>query len=279
MLVLWGHGTRAFPVVDVRQTAPDPEALGPDVMTAERVGKQIGEEVSDSPAAPDIIGYDACRMASRRDRRPLARDVPGGGSSSARWSPSRPAAGPTSSCSTSCGRDWTTPKPWPPPSCEAYAASVDVPATGAWSPWTSARCTTVLAAGPAASWSTSAHRPRRWTSSPPRRVRTSCDDTDLVDLGALMRRLDRRGPTEPNEFATDGAQGAASRRRWHDAPSGNLAGRDGLSVRVGCPRGARTASTSGSPIRAGTRCLPDLPVEKASPSRRRVATKAAAPPD
>ena len=89
LLVLWGHGELFFPSVAPPPAVP--AADGPTVQSAEpsasvpAADELVAEltpehsvmgAVDEQPAAPDIIGYDACRMATVSNVQTLANALP-----------------------------------------------------------------------------------------------------------------------------------------------------------------------------------------------------------
>ena len=222
LLVLWGHGERAFPVIGGFPVVPTAAQLTA-AFTTPIPGLPL-------PLQPDLIGYDACRMASAETVLKLA-----GTFSDAVFIGSmvpEPASG------------------WPYVSLlqtlnprrsnmavaaaivEAYAASVDVP------DW----CLTAVELGLVGTGPyglAGAVQDLKTNAPPPSAVdffdaaagADTYDDSDLVDLGALMRRLSIKAPDPRMDEVRKMVRTATFARR----ASGSLAGRDGLSVRVGLP--------------------------------------------
>ena len=135
---------------------------------------------------------------------------------------------------------------------EAYAASVDT-ATGAWSPWTSATVAGNGASVPrCGAADSSAVAPRAVDFFAAAEGADILDDIDMVDLGALMRRLDLKAPPpEPDESAL-GAQGDDGGRAAGTWPAGTA----WRSASV-CPRGSSTVRGRPNPSWTAA-CFPDL---------------------
>jgi hypothetical protein len=242
MLVLWGHGSRAFQGTTGTRSAglvAKLDDLGPDVATPTRVHDGL-----DTCLPPHIIGYDACRMASVTTVQTLAESFP-----KALFIGSmvpEPASGwPYFDMFGALGQKEWGPRAVANALVEAYAASVE---TDDW-------CLVVvdlarLAKGPGLDDDelgiTESTRPSLdealqalIDSRPPDPVTFYAaaegadilDDTNMADLGALMRRLDVFRPSIEARAVRRALRGAILARR----AAGNLAGRDGLAVRVGLP--------------------------------------------
>jgi hypothetical protein len=226
MLVLWGHG-----FLGVRGATASAVPAAAEVVSA------FAGVAGGSPELPDIIGYDACRMATAPTVLTLAQALPGAvfiGSMIP-----EPASGwPYSEVLRILAAD-TVPESVAATIVQAYAASVDV------ADWCllALRLTDIggidgpLDRALQALQEVDAPDPAEFFAAAS--GADTLDDTDLVDLGALMRRL------------TDRTAYGASRDSLHEAAtnvretirtatiarraSGNLAGRDGLSVRLVLP--------------------------------------------
>ena len=220
LLVLWGHGDRAFPIV----------GGFPDVPTADELVTAFTSPAEGFPLKPELIGYDACRMASAETVLKLTGTFsdavfigsmvpePASGWPYVALLRTLLAGGSTAAVAAAI--------------VEAYAASVDV------RDW----CLTAVELGligPSPYGLAGAVDDLKATVAPPSAVdffdaasgADTFDDSDLVDLGALMRRLSVKAPSPPmDEVRTRLRQATLARRG-----SGSLAGRDGLSVRVGMP--------------------------------------------
>jgi hypothetical protein len=234
LLVLWGHGARGLP----GQTKPFIVPAADEVITA------FSGPADTTPPAPHIIGYDACRMASATTVMTLARVLDKSvfiGS----MIPEPVSGWPyTELLRILC--DNSDPKAAAAAIVQAYAASVDVPdwclaafdlakIGDASGPLAKALKAVNAAALPGASDFYSAASGA-----------DTLDDTDLVDLGALMRRLTDRPVTTTSSSkavadakalvaAADGVRLAIREATVMRRASGNLAGRDGLSVLVKVP--------------------------------------------
>jgi hypothetical protein len=226
MLVLWGHG-----FLGVRG------ATASAVPAAEEVVSAFAGAAGSAPKAPDIIGYDACRMATAPTVLTLAQELPQAvfiGSMIP-----EPASGwPYSEVLHVLATD-TVPESVAAAIVQAYAGSVDV------ADWCllALRLTDIGGTGGPldialkALFGVDAPTPADFFAAAS--GADTLDDTDLVDLGALMRRLTdrsayRTGRDSLHEAATgvrDTIRTATIARR----ASGNLAGRDGLSVRLLLP--------------------------------------------
>jgi hypothetical protein len=218
LLVLWGHGARAFANGAAASSVPD------------------GEEVATAFAAqdippPDIVGYDACQMATVSTIRALAEAFPAAifiGSMVP-----EPASGwpyfqllgildqPRSAEAVAAAL------------VEAYAGSVSVPdwcmvavrlsQVGQTGAGLTARIQQLMA-------TTAPDRIKFFAAADGADIR---EDTNVADLGALMRRLIAQGPNPEAEKV-----GAAIRScRLTRRAAGTLAGREGIGVRIGLPWG------------------------------------------
>jgi hypothetical protein len=242
MLVLWGHG-----FLGVRG---DPTIAVPP---AEEVVSAFAGAAGTGPTHPDIIGYDACRMATAPTVLTLAQGLPKAvfiGSMIP-----EPATGwPYSEVLRVLATDAAA-EPVAAAIVQAYAASVDVP------DW----CLLALrlsALGARNGPLDKALKGLRKVKPPTpadffaaASGADTLDDTDLVDLGALMRRL-----TDRTAFRT-------SRVSLHDAAaqvravirsatiarraSGNLGGRDGISVQLLLPPLPPPPPPPAAPVGAG----------------------------
>jgi hypothetical protein len=257
MLVLWGHGRDAFP-----SKAPLARKVVAAVPSADTIVDVFTGD--GKPGRPNIIGYDACRMAMVETALTLRK---------------------LSHIPTS-----TDDK-----ACHLIASMVPEPATG-WpyfqvlelltGPWSNKADT--VAAGLIEAYGASVGTPD-WsmvaidlakvdplaaaltgliaaTAPTPLELLMAAagadifDDTDRADLGALMRRLNadaaNAGLPDPYPQARDVlvALGAA---RGSYSSGGRLKGRDGLAVRVGLPPGSSPSSVAAW---AGwDNYLPDVP--------------------
>lgn len=247
MLVLWGHGARAFPTISQedldslrsRTRAPDPltDRLASNVPTAGRLIANISPFGANPLKPPDIIGYDACRMATLTTVLTLAECFPDAyfiGSTVPEPATGWPYFQIMQILGTGWGLDAVATA-----LVEAYAASVD---SGDW-------C--MVALNFALAQTDREHgRPglrqeldKLLASRPPSAVdfysaaqsADLLDDTNLADLGALLRRMERNGsPAKAKNLRTALLQSIITRRS-----AGSLSGRDGVGVRVGLPIGAR----------------------------------------
>ncbi len=228
LLVLWGHG-----VDGVRGDA----ALA--VPAAHEVVAAFTGPARRRPRPPDIIGYDACRMASARTVLTLAQSLPGSvfiGSMIA-----EPAIGWPYAELLRVLVDNGAPDAAAAAIVQSYAASIDV------RDW----CLIALYLrqigtqnGPLATalrGLNDSNRPKPADFFDAASGADIGDDTDLVDLGALMRRLTdrttRRG-TSPESRAATNVHRAIRNAIIARRASGGLAGKDGLSVRLLVPPAA-----------------------------------------
>jgi Clostripain family len=267
MLILWGHGSRAFQGTTGTRSATlvsKLEDLGPDVATPTRIHREL-----DNSLAPDIIGYDACRMASLTTVQKLAESFP-----KALFIGSmvpEPASGwPYFDMFGALGQKGWGPRAVANALVEAYAASVD---TDDW-------CLVVLDLGRLVTggagldddelgYTNTARTSLNQAiqdlirSAPPDPVTFYAaaegadilDDTNMADLGALMRRLDVFHPNAEARAVRQALRGAILARR----AAGNLAGRDGLAVRVGLPPPWVEAGDPAWPAKPGwSNYLPEL---------------------
>jgi hypothetical protein len=241
LLVLWGHGARGLPdEKDQRLIVPAAD----EVITA------FTASSGTAPPAPDIVGYDACRMASAATVMTLARELKSVFIGS--MIPEPVSGWPYTELLRMLS-DNSDPKAASAAIVQAYAASVDVP------DW-------CLAAfdldkiGPLAAALTTLNRvalPGETDFFAAASGADTLDDTDLVDLGALMRRLTDQPVTMKGAnaliAAADGVRQAIREATVMRRASGNLAGRDGLSVLVKVPGQqpepppVRTSPTRGGP--------------------------------
>ena len=240
LLVLWGHGALGLP--DEKDHA---------VPSAREVVKAFTGRSPGRPKAPHIIGYDACRMASAPTVLTLARTL-----TDAVFIGSmipEPASGWPYSELMRILSTTSDPKAAAAAIVQAYAASVDVP------DW----CLIALELGKVGNNS------KATTPGSTRQAQNdgdlvkalrdlgnlsapsdadffaaasgadTLDDTDLVDLGALMRRL--TVPTgdpiadKALAAATDAVREALRKATVATRASGSLAGRAGISVHVKLP--------------------------------------------
>jgi Clostripain family len=225
LLVLWGHGA---------------DGVGGDtalaVPAAQEVVKAFPGPPGNLPKPPDIIGYDACRMASAPTVLELARSLPDSvfiGSMIPEPASGWPYAELLRVLVDNAAADAAAAA-----IVQSYAASVDV------RDW----CLIALYLkkigtqnGPLA---TALGKLNGFNPPEPADFFDAAsgadigDDTDLVDLGALMRRLTdrttRRGTSPESRVAAEVhraiREAIISRRA-----SGGLAGKDGLSVRLVVP--------------------------------------------
>jgi hypothetical protein len=224
ILVLWGHG-----FLGVRGATASAVPAADEVVLA--------FAGTDGPRRPEIIGYDACRMATAPTVLTLAQDLP-----TAVFIGSmipEPASGwPYSEVLRVLATD-TVPESVAAAIVQAYAGSVDV------ADWCllALRLTDIGGTGGPldialeALLGVAAPKPADFFAAAS--GADTLDDTDLVDLGALMRRLTDRsaygtGRDSLHEAATgvrDTIRNATIARR----ASGNLAGRDGLSIQLLLP--------------------------------------------
>jgi hypothetical protein len=237
LLVLWGHGALFFPSSGSSLAVPAAEEVFHELTTTHDV---VDEAQPAEPALPHIVGYDACRMATAANVLTLAETldtvpepmfigsmVP------------EPASGWPYFQLLRILRDHESPKAVAAAVVEAYAASVDVPE------W----CLVAVSLAKVHPLSTALMALRG--SAAPNGVHffqaaagaDIMDDTDLVDLGALMRRLGRITPHPEADAVRRALRGATIARR----AAGSLAGRDGVSVRLGLPFDAQAAKWSNPP--------------------------------
>ena len=228
LLVLWGHGAGAF-AGPVRANRREDEAARPEVATAGRVVARLAAGSKRTTLlAPDIIGYDACRMATVANVLEYAAAYPKAvfiGSMVP-----EPASGwPYFQLLEVLSKDWDR-AATAAAVVEAYSASVDA------DNW----CMIALDLAKIRARSGLAGRLRALTRPPaPGAIEffdaaagaDILDDTDTADLGALMRRLDL---AEPNAAAL-GVRQALLEATIARRAAGALAGRDGLAVAIGLP--------------------------------------------
>jgi hypothetical protein len=226
MLVLWGHG-----FLGVRGATASAVPAAAEVVSA------FADVGGPAPKAPDIIGYDACRMATAPTVLTLAQELP-----TAVFIGSmipEPATGwPYSEVLRVLATD-TVPGSVAAAIVQAYAASVDV------ADWCLLALRLTDIGGTDGKLDAALQVLRGVAAPDPADFYAAAsgadtlDDTDLVDLGALMRRLTdrtayRTSRDSLHEAATgvrDTIRNATIARR----ASGNLAGRDGLSIRLVLP--------------------------------------------
>ena len=268
LLVLWGHGELFFP-----SAAPSPavaaagELSAPGgaaslaVLTAEELVRELppiqpqtASEAAGTPP-PDIIGYDACRMATVSNVETLAdayREAVFIGSMVP-----EPASGWPYVQLLRILRDTGSSKAVAAAIVEAYAASVDVPE------W----CLVAVSLAEVAALRGALDALAG--STPPGRVEffdaaagaDILDDTNLLDLGALMRRLGRF-EANPEAEAVRGALRLATLAR---RAAGILGGRDGLATRAGLPP-SRALDLDWPPEPEWSAYLPDLFPTKTAPA-------------
>jgi hypothetical protein len=248
MLVLWGHGTRAFEGATGARSAALArlDDLGPDVVSPAGIVDTLHVGTPQAFLAPHIIGYDACRMATWSTIRELSQNfrealfvgsmVP------------EPASGwPYFELVDILARD-LEPRAVAAAAVEAYAASVD---TDDWC-LVALDLAKIAGGGPgldeevadlpdvhAARPGLAAALQALLLSAAPHPVdfyaaaegADILDDTNLADLGALMRRIDTNHPNSEARAVRRALRGAIVTRR----AGGGLAGRDGLAVRIGLP--------------------------------------------
>jgi hypothetical protein len=226
--VLWGHGAGAF-AGPVRANRKEKEAERPEVATAGRLVDRLGARPRGRAVlAPDIIGYDACRMATVANVLEFAATYPKAifiGSMVP-----EPASGwPYFQLLEVLSKDWGH-KATAAAVVEAYAASVDA------DNW----CMIALELAKIGTRGGLAARLRALTQPPvPSAIEffdaaagaDVLDDTDTADLGALMRRLDLARPNAAALGVRQALLDATIARR----AAGALAGRDGLAVSIGLP--------------------------------------------
>jgi hypothetical protein len=226
LLVLWGHGA---------------DGVGGDtalaVPAAQEVVKAFPGPPGKLPEPPDMIGYDACRMASAPTVLTLARSLPDSvfiGSMIPEPASGWPYAELLRVLADNSAADAAAAA-----IVQSYAASVDV------RDW----CLIALylreignGSGPLATALRKLNglkRPEPAAFFDAASGADIGDDTDLVDLGALMRRLTdqttNRGTATPVSRAAADVHGAIRKAIIARRASGGLAGRDGLSVRLVVP--------------------------------------------
>ena len=227
MLVMWGHGAHGLRGHQFKQLA---------VPAAELVVKAFTGR--GAPPDPEIVGYDACRMASAPTVLTLAEGLPEAifiGSMIP-----EPASGWPYSELLRILAAHSDPEAAAAAIVQSYAASVDV---ADWcllalklsqirkEPDSLATALTLLE---------KTRPPGAAEFCAAASGADTLDDTDMVDLGALMRRLsDRtagRKAAKDLRKATGGVRDAIRNATIARRASGNLAGRDGLSVQVMLPR-------------------------------------------
>jgi hypothetical protein len=219
LLVLWGHGARAFAE---REAAASSVPDGAEVATAFAT-KKI--------RPPDIVGYDACQMATVSTIRALAEAFPAAvfiGSMVP-----EPASGWPYFQLLGILDQPRTPKAVAAAVVEAYAGSVSVP------DWCMVAISLAEVAKKRTGLTASIHRlmatkaPARITFFAAADGADIREDTNVADLGALMRRLVAQGPNRRAAAVSDAIRACRVTRR----AAGRLAGRDGIGVRIGLPWG------------------------------------------
>jgi hypothetical protein len=217
LLVLWGHGAGAFPA----------SIPVPDVLSAEKVVEAFdGQALRDRP--PHIIGYDACQMASVETVLDLAQCF-----SESMFVGSmmpEPASGwPYVELLRILNEDWPA-DATANAIVEDYAASVHV------DDW----CLLAMDLAKVAADGGLAEKLALLKASPaPEQLdffvaAQGADiliDSNSVDLGALMRRLDRQLTSEPARAVA----AALSEATTAQEAAGGLSGRDGLAIQVETP--------------------------------------------
>lgn len=240
LLVLWGHGARGLP------NEKDQRLIVP---AAVEVINAFTASSGTAPPAPDIIGYDACRMASATTVMTLASELESVFIGS--MIPEPVSGWPyTELLRILC--DNSDSKAAAAAIVQAYAASVDVPdwCLAAFDLDKIGRLATALTT------LNTVALPGETDFFAAASGADTLDDTDLVDLGALMRRLTDQPVTMKSAkalmTAADGVRQAIREATVMRRASGNLAGRDGLSVLVKVP-GSKPAPAptrrSGTPVR------------------------------
>jgi hypothetical protein len=228
LLVLWGHGAIAFPS----------RGLSAGVPVAADVVSNL-----DGLPKPDIIGYDACQMATVATVSSLAAAFPHAmfiGS----MVPEPIKGWPYMELVQILRDPSLTPAAVSIAIVQAYAASLAV------QHWAMVALRLDFVCGgdpdlPEELGLTDALDHLISTAEPPERIRffsaadgaDILEDTNLVDLGALMRglRVDEMQPsTADAQLAVDRAIHSAT-VAWRAA--GELTGRDGVAVRLGVPWG------------------------------------------
>jgi len=252
LLVLWGHGELFFPSVASPPAVPAADELVAQLTPEDSVMGSVAQQ----PATPDIIGYDACRMATVSNVQTLANTLPEAvfiGSMVP-----EPASGWPYVQLLRALREPAGPKAVAAAIVEAYAASVDAP------DWC---LVAVSLAGVAALGdklvtlgSSTAPEPVEFYAAAA--GADILDDTNLLDLGALMRRLSRITPHPEADAVLRALREATIARR----AAGSLAGRDGLAARAGRPP-SRGPVESWPPEPRWSAYLPELfPAQEATAS-------------
>jgi hypothetical protein len=227
-LVLWGHGAIAFPSPGLSAGVPDAD--------------EVVTQLKGLPQ-PDIIGYDACQMATVATVSSLAAAFPHAlfiGSMVP-----EPIKGWPYMELVQILRDLSlAPDGVSIAMVQAYAASLAVPH------WCMVALRLDFVGGgnpdlPEEPGLTDALHSLITTTDPPERIRffsaaagaDILEDTNLVDLGALMRglRVEELHPTTANAQAAVGRAIQSATVAWRAA--GELKGRDGVAVRLGVPWG------------------------------------------
>jgi hypothetical protein len=223
-LVLWGHGERAVPTKTTR--ARDAAVPGAEDVIDALAGHKL----------PDIIGYDACWMATARTIIPLADAMNLGGVFIGSMVPEPVSGWPYAELiQILCGP--SDPKAVAAAVVQAYDASLSAPD----------RSMVALDLAAIAAQTDDPTQPGGLTqalqalmgTNPPDRVEFFAaadgadilEDTNLADLGALMRGLQvGRANDDANKVAKALFAATVSKRT-----AGGLNGRDGLAVLLGVP--------------------------------------------
>lgn len=240
LLVLWGHGARAFPEfkprVEKTLAAHTPEAHahlrgvqdGAE-LAGVFAGRRLQSSGSGNPAPqplkpPDIVGYDACRMATLENVVALAASLKKGifvGSMVP-----EPASGwPYFESLQTLTND--EPTAVASGLVEAYAAAVDT------ADWCMIALDLAKVRGLATAWGKLLARqaPSDTDFYAAAAGADIPDDTNFVDLGTLMRRLEGLAVGNAAKKVGDSLRDALVARR----AGGSLVGRDGLAVQLALP--------------------------------------------
>ena len=234
LLVLWGHGARAFATRSAESSVRGGEEAVAVVAAESSVpdgDEVVGAFVRNDIPPPDIVGYDACQMATVSTIRALSEAFPAAvfiGSMVP-----EPASGWPYFQLLSILAQPRTADAVAAAVVEAYAGSVSVP------DW----CMVAVSLAEVSKTGmglTAAIRQLMATTAPDRvRFFAAADgadiheDTNVADLGALMRRLVAQGPNQEAADVGDAIHSCRVTRR----AAGTLAGRDGIGVRLGLPWG------------------------------------------